>query len=151
MFVIANHRICHRRTSLRLDISVGSSACLEIVPPPLAALSPTCAHSYHTKPCSHFRWFNSLVVCKRLPAHLRPLSFRHRNIVSKFCDYALTFVHCFATLNPTAASSSPTITPFFYAPITLKFNGGPTSYIMNFPADGNERLTSLPPSFLLPK
>jgi hypothetical protein len=50
-------------------------------------------------------------------------------------------ITCLATPNPTSATSSPTTTPFFYAPVTLTFHGGPASYAMNFPADDQERLT----------
>jgi hypothetical protein len=62
--------------------------------------------------------------------------------IAAFLAFALTSLAA-----SSLAPASPTTIPFFYAPITLTFHGGPASYTMNFPADGQERLTGVfPPS-----
>lgn len=52
-------------------------------------------------------------------------------------------------LSTTAALAAPqsqaTTTPFYYAPVTMTFQGGPASYTLTFPADGSTYDTSMYP------
>lgn len=68
----------------------------------------------------------------------------HPSLLS-FLAFTITSI---AAPNPsTPPASSPTKTPFFYKPLTLTFYGGPASYTMDFPADGDERNTGLTAPF----